>query len=202
MKILYIHGYGSHENNSTSRLIRADRPDDEVIAPAIPFGDPELSVRTIEKLIEEHEPDVLMGSSLGAFYLLQFDWGIPRILINPALPDNLKKIDDREDFISTLEKQFKNIKDTAHEFTIIYCGEDDDVAPNYDYFSNRYKKKKNISVHKVPHMNHSLSEGAMIGPVDDNLCMFKQYSVTVLKGTIHVKTAFFVTSITLFLKIS
>ncbi|MBO4413847.1 MAG: hypothetical protein J5830_03995 [Clostridia bacterium] len=125
-----------------------------------------------------------MGSSLGAFYLLQFDRGIPRILINPALPENLTNIGGRKEFVSALEKQFENVKDVSRGPAVIYCGEDDDVAPNFGYFSGRYNNdKSNVRVLSVPRMNHHLSRDAMLGPIDGDLSRLKQHCSANPRGT-------------------
>ena len=83
MRILYIHGLGSSGNSRTVEVLRELLPNDEIIAPDIPF-DPEEAMTFIRELDYQIKPDIVVGTSLGGYYTMQLCYR-RKILINPAL---------------------------------------------------------------------------------------------------------------------
>lgn len=157
MKILYVHGYGGHSNGGTSQMLAKHRVKDSVYAPTYDYKSPSKAVKEIQNYIDEYNPDIVMASSLGAYYVMQLDCGIPRLLVNPALPKDLEKIDNDENFIAALESQLDNIGMSSSDMVYIYCGDNDTVAPNGKYFMKRYA---NNAAYVVEHgdMGHEVSE--------------------------------------------
>lgn len=158
LKILYIHGYGGSADGSTSKIIKSVRQKDDVFSPSIPYKNPNESISVIKDYIKSFLPDAVVGSSLGAFYLWQIDCGIERVLINPALPENLKKIDNDENFISTIENMYSALDMSTKEMVYVICGNKDKVAPNYDYFKELCANNIAYSFWGVSGMDHSLSQ--------------------------------------------
>ena len=87
-KAIYAHGLGSGAASSTISTIRKVLPMYDWQAIEV-NEDPVSSVRIINAAILEHRPKVLMGTSLGAMYLMYADMSFCeedaiRILCNPA----------------------------------------------------------------------------------------------------------------------
>ena len=86
MKILFAHGFASSGASGTVMTLRqmlyAINPDISVIAPDLPVM-PNDAIALLHNIIEEEQPDLLLGTSMGAFYLEQMH-GVKRILVNPS----------------------------------------------------------------------------------------------------------------------
>lgn len=83
--ILYLHGFASCGDSTKTRLLKAHFGADKVLSPDIPI-EPDAALAWLQKLIETHNVDLLIGSSLGGFYatLLSGRYGIDTVLINPS----------------------------------------------------------------------------------------------------------------------
>lgn len=85
-KILYAHGFASSGASGTVMTLRqilyAIDPTISVIAPDLPVM-PNDAIALLHNIIEEEQPDLLLGTSMGAFYLEQMH-GVKRILVNPS----------------------------------------------------------------------------------------------------------------------
>ena len=87
-KILFLHGfYASGQCLPAMALREAFVGRAEVITPDLPMH-PKEGVRFIRDLIENDQPDLLLGNSCGAFYaqMLAPVVGIPALLGNPPFP--------------------------------------------------------------------------------------------------------------------
>lgn len=82
MRILYLHGLGSGANSRTPKLLKKYFPEYEIEAPEIPTKPSEAFVFLNQ--LAKKKYDLVMGTSLGAFYCLLFK-GVKKLLINPAL---------------------------------------------------------------------------------------------------------------------
>lgn len=85
-KILYAHGFASSGASGTvmtlRQLLYAIDPSISVVAPDLPVM-PDEAMALLRQTIEEEQPDLLLGTSMGAFYLEQMR-GCKRILVNPS----------------------------------------------------------------------------------------------------------------------
>ena len=81
-KILFLHGLGSSGATQTAEYLRRKFPEAEVISPDIPL-DPDKALRFLNKLCHEENPDVIIGTSMGAMYAQQMH-GYHKIMVNPA----------------------------------------------------------------------------------------------------------------------
>lgn len=90
-KILFAHGFASSGASGTVMTLRQmlydpalEGTDKEVrvIAPDLPVM-PDDAMALLHNIIEEEQPDLLLGTSMGAFYLEQMR-GYRRILVNPS----------------------------------------------------------------------------------------------------------------------
>ena len=90
-KILFAHGFASSGASGTVMTLRQQLYDPawegterevRVIAPDLPVM-PNEAVDLLRQIIETEQPDLLLGTSMGAFYLEQMR-GHKRILVNPS----------------------------------------------------------------------------------------------------------------------
>ena len=83
--ILYLHGFGSCGNSTKTALLKRYFGDKQVYAPDLPIS-PIQAIAFVEKIINEKEIDLLVGSSLGGFYASYFceKYKIKTVLINPS----------------------------------------------------------------------------------------------------------------------
>ena len=84
-KVLFLHGfYASGQCEPAVALREAFAGRAEVITPDLPMH-PKAAIRFIRELIEEEQPDLLIGNSCGAFYaqMVAPVMGIPALLGNP-----------------------------------------------------------------------------------------------------------------------
>lgn len=81
--ILYLHGLESKQGGAKVEYLSAHH---YVYAPAIKYSEPNLLEQIISS-IEVFKPDVIIGSSMGGYLAneLSIKFGIPAILLNPAL---------------------------------------------------------------------------------------------------------------------
>lgn len=86
MKIMYVHGFASAGSTSAVDIIRKYLPKDEVISYDIPIS-PYDAVEFLRKKIVDDDIDLIIGTSLGAYYTLQ-TYGCAKIVINPPYNPN------------------------------------------------------------------------------------------------------------------
>lgn len=83
--ILYIHGFASSPNSRTVRLLELALSEYNIIAPEV-SSDVQDSINYINKVINNKEIDLIIGTSLGGFYALSCNnIGIPVVVVNPAV---------------------------------------------------------------------------------------------------------------------
>ena len=160
-KILYIHGLGSDSNSGTGNYIKEFLKDYyEVIIPSWDLiSDPFDTIKDINKFILENDISLIIASSLGAFFALNQNPELRRILINPCLEPSVqipKLIELKESQINS----FKNIENKIVENIEtplnpnIFAGfGDKDVLFNYqDLFSEKYGNNMIVveGGHKLP----------------------------------------------------
>lgn len=89
-KILYLHGFHSSPNSEKTTIftnyVNQYCPEIEVIAPQLPCK-PDQVVTVLDKLVETHRFDGVIGSSLGGYLAtyLHNKLSIPAVVINPAV---------------------------------------------------------------------------------------------------------------------
>lgn len=85
MKVLYIHGLGGAANGRVANILREELAKEYVIeAPEIPI-DPKEAVEYVRDITFNSDYDLIVASSLGAFYAMFAPSHIKKILINPAI---------------------------------------------------------------------------------------------------------------------
>lgn len=161
IKILYVHGYLGRGYGESSELIRKEFVSREIPcildAPSFPVTDPKATKDKIKALIEENRYDVVVASSLGAFYTMQIP-GIKKILVNIALPENLKRIKNSKpehnpelspEFFEKIEKEkvvfFSEVfNDAFKQETYIIYGTRDKIAANEEFFKKYFSDESRV----------------------------------------------------------
>ena len=158
-KILFLHGFGSSGATQTAEYLRHKFPEAEVISPDIPL-DPKEALRFLNKLCHEENPDVIIGTSMGAMYAQQMH-GYHKIMVNPAfhvseiMRQNMgvnkflnPRRDGAEEFTineslcrkyEEMEKeQFKGITRYDKKHTYAFFGTEDTLVNGYDEYLEYY----------------------------------------------------------------
>ncbi len=160
MKIIYFHGFASSGATGTAESLRRMLPEVQVISPDIPV-DPSEALPYLRSLCEQEQPDLIIGTSMGAMYAQQM-YGFRKILVNPAFNmSTLSKVfktgehkflngrkDNAKTFKITKEiiqkqnmmerQQFKGITPFDHENTYGLFGIHDTTVNCYDLFKKYY----------------------------------------------------------------
>lgn len=173
MNILYVHGFGGSGDGASSQLIKNYLKENGVefnfYAPTIQYLDPRTAVASIKLYRKYYDIDIIIASSLGAFFSSSFD--CPKILINPGLPKDVINIfpeaDDR--YIADLN-YVKSLIDKGGKCvdnTYLVFGDKDVVCNNKDYYLEKYSKNNCYSCD----MEHKLSDSALpiIGSIITNM---------------------------------
>ena len=160
MKIIYFHGFASSGATGTAESLRRMLPEVEVISPDIPV-DPTEALPYLRGLREQEQPDLIIGTSMGAMYAQQM-FGYKKILVNPSFNmSTLSKVfktgehkflngrkDNQKTFKITKEiiqkhnmmerQQFKGITPFDRENTYGLFGIHDTTVNCYDLFKKYY----------------------------------------------------------------
>lgn len=160
MKILYFHGFASSGATGTAESLRRMLPEVQVISPDIPV-DPSEALPYLRSLCEQEQPDLIIGTSMGAMYAQQM-FGFRKILVNPSFNmSTLSKVfrtgehkflngrkDNAKTFKITKEiiqkqnmmerQQFKGITPFDRENTYGLFGIHDTTVNCYDLFKKYY----------------------------------------------------------------
>ena len=80
--IMYVHGFASSGSSGTVMALRRHFMGWRVVAPDLPI-DPFEAMELLRRMVEEEQPSVVIGTSMGGMYTQQL-WGVPRIVVNPS----------------------------------------------------------------------------------------------------------------------
>ena len=177
MKTLYPHGFASSGATGTAEFLRKMLPEAEVISPDIPV-DPVEALPYLKQLCEQEQPDLIIGTSMGAMYAQQM-YGYKKILVNPAFNMSTmskvlktgehKFLNGRKDGQKTFKitkdiiqhhnqmerQQFKGITDFDRDNTYGLFGIHDTTVNTYDLFKKYYKNAQRFDG------EHHLNEKAL-----------------------------------------
>ena len=177
MKILYFHGFASSGATGTAETLRRLLPEVDIISPDIPV-DPQDALPFLQELCKHENPDLIIGTSMGAMYAQQM-FGYRKICVNPAFNmSRMSKVlktgehpflngrkDNQKTFKITKEiiqhfnmmerQQFKGITDFDKENTYGLFGIRDNMVNTYDLFKKYYKNAQRFDG------EHQLNEKAL-----------------------------------------
>ena len=146
MRALYVHGFGGSANGESSKIVLKalkeafPKENIELIAPAIPYMNPKEAVDFITSLSDK--VDLVVASSLGAFYTSLVD-NVKKLLINPAMPEDVKRISPDipykmfEELVCINNLREHKINDLKMN-TYLMFGQNDEVLNNKSFYSDRY----------------------------------------------------------------
>lgn len=84
-KIVYIHGLGGAKCQSgTYKALKENLKDVIVLSPEVPHN-PTDAIKWIKEYLDKEKPDLVIATSMGAFYTLLNNENINTIVINPAM---------------------------------------------------------------------------------------------------------------------
>lgn len=83
--MMYLHGFMSGANGAKQRQLQKHfKGRWRVIVPELD-ADPEKSLAIIDELIEKERPEIIVGTSLGAWMAMMCRHGVaPLVLVNPV----------------------------------------------------------------------------------------------------------------------
>ena len=116
--IIFLHGLGSSGSTQTANYLRSKLTGVEIISPDIPLY-PEVALRELNKLCHEINPDIIIGTSMGAMYAQQMH-GFKKILVNPAF--HVSEIMRQNIGVNKFNNPRKN-GETEYEITETLCSD-------------------------------------------------------------------------------
>ena len=164
MKLLYIYGYGGSATGSTVTMLKRMMPEGYSIE-AFTYTQDDCAKAREEILayIEEHEIDLVMGSSLGGFITLTLT-GIRRIVVNPCWKPSveLPKIGAKAELVATYAPFEEAIEHPCDpELVQAYFADEDELLG--DKYIECYQRCYDASRCYRIHSAHRLSEeGAQV----------------------------------------
>lgn len=148
-KALYIYGFNSNSNSSTKSMLNKvfNELGYEVVSVDYDQLNPYDSLTMLEKYIVENGIDLVIGSSLGAFYTLCVCEDVKKIVINPCmfpskeLPKIIKLSNDVIRHYSKLEGFLYKYNDTLSIDDVMgFFGTHDELFSYYDYFKSIFPR--------------------------------------------------------------
>lgn len=182
MKIIYFHGFASSGATGTAEMLRKLLPEIEIVAPDIPV-DPSEALPYLRQLCEQENPDLIIGTSMGAMYAQQMH-GYKKICVNPAFNmSSMSKVfktgehkflngrkDNQKTFKITKEiiqkhnmmerQQFKGITPFDLENTYGLFGIHDTSVNTYDLYKKHYRKAQRFDGEH--HLNEKALKSAVV----------------------------------------
>ena len=182
MKIIYFHGFASSGATGTAEMLRKLLPEIEIVAPDIPV-DPSEALPYLRQLCEQENPDLIIGTSMGAMYAQQMH-GYKKICVNPAFNmSTMSKVfktgehkflngrkDNQKTFKITKEiiqkhnmmerQQFKGITPFDLENTYGLFGIHDTSVNTYDLYKKHYRNAQRFDGEH--HLNEKALKSAVV----------------------------------------
>lgn len=159
VNILYVHGFRSSGNSSTSERLRRLLPHCKIISPDLP-NDAKDAVALLKRLVQTENINVVVGTSMGGM-LAQKLRGVPKVLVNPSffVSETFRRnmgtvtyFSEREDgakdfeitpdivdsYIEVERGQFRSISQKEKNITVGAFGNNDNVVNCMDDFRSHY----------------------------------------------------------------
>ncbi len=127
LRIVCVHGYKGKAENLTYRKVKKLFPKDELIAETYDLADSESVLMRIGEL----KPDILIGNSLGGFYVMACCLNCKKIVINPCLVPSVEipKLDETvpSDAVRKWKDIEKRVMITGYENVFGIFASDDEL---------------------------------------------------------------------------
>lgn len=90
-KILYIYGYGSDANSSTSANLQSVLGNGfDVRSVNYDQLHPKKAIKQLSEIVDDGNYDAVIGSSLGGYYTLQLKANVKKVVINPCMVPSIE----------------------------------------------------------------------------------------------------------------
>lgn len=187
---LYIHGFMGNPKGGTFETLTKTISNWNIHS--IPFPDLHTDVSKTQQLIKsyckENNIEMLIGASLGAFYVLQYEDMIDKLVINPCMYPSIEipKLKDRttgnpiilsEEVLSDFRKmeKYENIPEKQKPHTFGIFARDDELFHFKDSFDKLFCYKES----KIPNSilingHHSIEEEYLTGGLQQTEKYFKE----------------------------
>ena len=173
---LLIHGFNETRDSSTDRAARNFFANSiEVISEDFDLLSPTATLEKINTLVSKYNIDLLIGNSLGAFYVLAF-YSMRKIVINPCMfpsveiPQVYKKVNEKSisEWKIIESKMYNNIDGEDREYTAGLFSQNDKFSSYKKIFDEKYGQSISISGSQCAdaNMEAGLQEAA------DYICLF------------------------------
>ena len=150
-KILYIYGYGSNENDSSTMKVIKEIVENigyELISIHYDQENPDQGINTLENYIRDNKIKYIIGHSLGGFITLCIDNDVKKIVINPCMKPHIELPKLNKISLDTINKYkylynwLTNGNDTPWmsqlEDVIGFFGDHDELIDYYESFKKQY----------------------------------------------------------------
>ena len=183
-KLLYVHGFASSGSSGTVMTLRRHLDSWRVIAPDLPV-DPFDALLLLREIVEQEQPDVVVGTSMGGMFTQQL-WGVPRIIVNPSFEMSRsllfgkmgrnkymsKRQDGATEFridkavverFKLMEKsQFDGVNDAEKELVTALFGDKDPVVNFYPLVAELYGTERCIHFNGEHRLNDEVVKKVLI----------------------------------------
>ena len=183
-KLLYVHGFASSGSSGTVMTLRRHLSSWRVVAPDLPV-DPFDALELLRRVVEQEQPDIVVGTSMGGMYTQQL-WGVPRIIVNPSFEMSRsllfgkmgrnKYVSKRQDgatefridkavvdrFKQMEKNQFDGVNDAEKELVTALFGDKDPVVNFYPLVSELYGKERCVYFDGEHRLNDEIVKKVLI----------------------------------------
>ena len=185
--LLYIHGFNSAGTSAKAETIRSQYRDCKVLTPTLNYKDFPATLKLISNTIMTGKVDVVIGTSLGAFFALYGAWKFKKkcVAINPtvspsatlqhAIGENRNYVtkeryilqeQDLRKYADFEKKEFSKVVPVDAD-TIFLLSEEDELLGDHHYLEQRFPSCSNFQY--FPGVNHQFSAQRPIFAAIDEL---------------------------------
>lgn len=184
VKALFVHGLNSDENSTTGKLVKKILAEFniEVLTETFDLLNPHSSIEKIDNLVSD--VDMIIGHSLGGFYVLFETTSIPKIVINPCMFPSIeipRLTTISDDLIKKWEKMenfyLKYIDAEMSSCTFGIFAKNDELFSHIDAFKEFYGKTNAGMLHyDLIEGNHRLTKDELEMPLIKAVSYFEELS--------------------------
>ena len=190
---LYIHGFMGNPKGGTFETLHKTLKNWNILS--IPFSDLHTDVSKTQELIKsyckENNIEMLMGASLGAFYVLQYEDFIDKLVINPCMYPSVEipKLKDRttgepiilsKEVLSAFRKmeKYENISENQKLHTFGIFAKDDELFHFKDSFDKLFSCKEGKMQNSVLiNGHHSIEEEFLTAGLQQAEKYFEEFKI-------------------------
>lgn len=176
MNILYVHGLNGKENSNNSQIIKRIFPESKCIAPYFDFNNksPKKILSEINNIIFVNDIDLIIGTSLGAFFVLKADSDCYKIVINPCMIPSIElpKLDNTIDISDYKQLESKKFNIEYPEFVYGIFGTNDELFS----YVNKFSKEIGFNI-LTTNDKHRITETSLITNIKKIWDIFSKHKI-------------------------